>query len=62
MNFYKIFYFNLYVFLFFLLFFFYHLIVARSDAIFVVNLGFDGCAVSCLAKVEMLRMYTSGRS
>ena len=38
------------------------LIVARSDAIFVVNLGFDGCAVSCLAKVEMLRMYTSGRS
>ena len=35
------------------------LIVTRSDAVFVVDLRFDGCAVSCLAKVEMLRMYTS---
>ncbi|KAK7841156.1 hypothetical protein CFP56_015741 [Quercus suber] len=29
------------------------LIVARSNAIFLVDLRFDGCAVSCLAKVEM---------
>ncbi|KAK4571841.1 hypothetical protein RGQ29_030304 [Quercus rubra] len=35
------------------------LIVARSDAVFLVDLRFDGCAVSCLAKVEMLRIYTS---
>ncbi|KAK9989757.1 hypothetical protein SO802_029996 [Lithocarpus litseifolius] len=35
------------------------LIVARSDTVFLVDLRFDGCAVSCLAKVEMLRMYTS---
>ncbi|KAK7835185.1 hypothetical protein CFP56_023608 [Quercus suber] len=35
------------------------LIVARSDAVFLVDLRFDGCAVSCLAKVEVLRMYTS---
>ncbi|KAF3952860.1 hypothetical protein CMV_021634 [Castanea mollissima] len=35
------------------------LIVARSDAVFLVDLRFDGCAVSCLAKVELLRMYTS---
>ena len=34
------------------------LIVARSDAVFLVYLRFDGCAMSCLAKVEMLRMYT----
>ena len=34
------------------------LIVARSDVVFLVNLSFDGCAVSWLAKVEMLRMYT----
>ncbi|KAF3959188.1 hypothetical protein CMV_015977 [Castanea mollissima] len=35
------------------------LIVAQSDAVFLVDLRFDGCAVSFLAKVEMLRMYTS---
>ena len=35
------------------------LIVARFDVVFLVDLRFGGCAVSCLAKVEMLRMYTS---
>ena len=35
------------------------LIVARSDAVFLVDLRFDECTVSCLAKVEILRIYAS---
>ncbi|KAH7543073.1 hypothetical protein FEM48_Zijuj02G0144600 [Ziziphus jujuba var. spinosa] len=35
------------------------LIVARTDAVFLVDLRFDECIVSCLAKIEMLHMYTS---
>ncbi|KAF5460106.1 hypothetical protein F2P56_020000, partial [Juglans regia] len=35
------------------------LIVARSDAVFLVDLRLDECVVSCLAKVEMLSMYSS---
>ncbi|KAG7952181.1 hypothetical protein I3843_12G046500 [Carya illinoinensis] len=34
------------------------LIIARSDAVFLVDLRLDECVVSCLAKVEMLSMYT----
>ncbi|KAG2676295.1 hypothetical protein I3760_12G046400 [Carya illinoinensis] len=33
------------------------LIIARSDAVFLVDLRLDECVVSCLAKVEMLSMY-----
>ncbi|KAG6683942.1 hypothetical protein I3842_12G038600 [Carya illinoinensis] len=35
------------------------LIVARSDAVFLVDLRLDECVVSCLAKVDMLSMYAS---
>ena len=35
------------------------LIVARSDAIFIVDLRLDECNVSCLVKIEMLHMYAS---
>ncbi|KAG6672766.1 hypothetical protein I3842_16G075900 [Carya illinoinensis] len=35
------------------------LIVARSDAVFLVDLRLDECIVSCLATVEMLKMYAS---
>lgn len=35
------------------------LIVARTDAVFLVDLRFDECTVSCLMKIEMLQMYTS---
>ncbi|KAM5573941.1 hypothetical protein ABKV19_013455 [Rosa sericea] len=34
------------------------LIVARSDAIFLVDLRFNECSVTCLMKIEMLHMYT----
>ncbi|PON96801.1 TATA box-binding protein associated factor RNA polymerase I subunit C [Trema orientale] len=35
------------------------LIVARSDAVFMVDLRLDECNLSCLAKVETLHMYAS---
>ncbi|KAF5462782.1 hypothetical protein F2P56_018763 [Juglans regia] len=35
------------------------LIVARSDAVFLVDLRLDECVVICLAKVEMLSNYAS---
>ncbi|XP_024026436.1 uncharacterized protein LOC21399453 [Morus notabilis] len=35
------------------------LIVARSDAVFIVDLRLDLCNVSCLMKIEMLHMYAS---
>ncbi|KAF4354797.1 hypothetical protein F8388_018001 [Cannabis sativa] len=34
-------------------------IVARSDAVFIVDFRYDQCNVNCLAKIEMLHMYTS---
>ncbi|XP_057422806.1 uncharacterized protein LOC130716820 [Lotus japonicus] len=33
------------------------LIVARSDAVFLVDLRLKECSVTCLVKIEMLRMY-----
>lgn len=33
------------------------LVVLRSDAVFLVDLRSDECVVTCLAKVEMLRLY-----
>lgn len=33
------------------------LIIARSDAIFLVDLRFDECNLTCLMKIEMLQMY-----
>jgi hypothetical protein len=35
------------------------LVVVRSNAVFLVDLRFDECVVSCLAKVEMLRLYAN---
>lgn len=35
------------------------LIVARSDAVFLLDLRFDECVVSCLVKVEMMSRYAS---
>ncbi|PON44198.1 TATA box-binding protein associated factor RNA polymerase I subunit C, partial [Parasponia andersonii] len=33
-------------------------IVARSDAVFIVDLRLDQCNITCLVKLEMLHMYT----
>ncbi|KAL5574203.1 hypothetical protein UlMin_023800 [Ulmus minor] len=35
------------------------LVVACSDAVFIVDLRLDQCNVSCLVKIEMLHMYAS---
>lgn len=35
------------------------LIVARSDAVFLVDLRAHECNVSCMMKIEMLHMYAS---
>ncbi|XP_062118084.1 uncharacterized protein LOC133831705 [Humulus lupulus] len=34
-------------------------IVARSDAVYIVDFRLDQCSVNCLAKIEMLRTYSS---